>query len=302
MRINQYVCLDIGGSAIKYALVDDLGNIKQEDNCPTPTDKQAFLEKVNAIYQLLAGGKSLPLAVSLPGVVDSKTGYMLHGGALKYLHQQNVKQLLEKTCQTKVALENDGKCAALGEKWLGVLQGTETSIALVIGTGIGGGIIVNNTLLKGHHLSAGEFSSIQTQADSDAKKDSFAMICSSKMLCHNYADLIGKDKTEVDGYYFFEQLTKGEKHAIILFQNYIKVFVKQLFNLQTIIDPEIIAIGGGISKQSLLFDYLEQELNRVMAMSELPLIKPTIKQSELGNRANLLGAVANFNYLEKELV
>ncbi|WEG72460.1 ROK family protein [Vagococcus intermedius] len=300
MGVRHYVCLDIGGSAIKYALIDDLGNIKQENNCPTPTDQQMFLEKISAIYQLLAGNQPLPLAVSLPGVVNSKTGYMLHGGALKFLHQQNVKKLLEEACQTKVALENDGKCAALGEKWLGVLQGTETGIALVIGTGIGGGIIVNNTLLKGHHLSAGEFSSIQTQADSDAKKDSFAMICSSKMLCHHYADLIGKEKTEVDGYYFFEKLTEGDKYAVKLFENYIKVFVKQLFNLQTIIDPEIISIGGGISRQSLLFDYLEQEINRIMEISELPLVKPIIKQSKLGNRANLLGAVANFNYLEKK--
>ena len=87
--------------------------------------------------------------------------------------------------------------------------------------------------------------------------------------------------------------------ALTLFENYTKKLAKQLFNFQTILDPEVISIGGGISEQKILFDSIEKHLDNIVNANPFPCVRPTVKQSFLGNKANLLGALAHFKERER---
>lgn len=240
------------------------------------------------------------VAISMPGLLNSQTGYAKHGGALVYIQEMNIRDKFQEVFQeTPVEIENDGKYAALGEQKYGVLQQVENGIALVLGTGVGGGIIVHNQLLRGSHLSAGEFSFMRTNGESDEAEDYLGMQGSVPMLALTYAKMKGLEREEVTGESFFHDVLGGDNQAVELLTGYTKRLSKQLLNLQTIIDPEVISIGGGVSKQKILLDYLNQHIDEEVSKLPFPIIRPTLKQSTLGNRANLLGALSNFLELEK---
>ncbi len=296
--MTHYIGIDVGGSAIKYALLDANGTIKETSKLPTPQNLPDFIKSLSEIQTTYSNVTTAGMAISMPGLIDAATGHAIHGGALTFIQDLNVRSLIQKACKVPVQIENDGKCAALGEHWVGNLVGVENGIALVIGTGIAGGIIVNNQLVRGHHLTAGEFSYIRTNSDSDDFQHLFAMEGSSIALSNTYADLKGLNNEQMDGKQFFANVAHQETDAVALLESYSNKLVVQIMNLQTILDPEVITIGGGISRQTLLFEAIDRHIDRLIANFPLPLVRPNVKQSTLGNNANLIGALKNF--LDKE--
>ncbi|MBE9388636.1 ROK family protein [Vagococcus salmoninarum] len=292
--MTTYICIDIGGSAVKHALINTAGVISTTGEVPTPTSLETFIATIKDIQAIYQDTQTKGIAISMPGLVDSDTGHVIHGGALTFIQNLNIRDLLQEACHVPVEIENDGKSAALGEHWLGNLQGVENGIALVIGTGIGGGIIVHNKLLRGHHLGAGEFSYMRTNSESNDFNYLFAVQGSSQILSNTYAEIKGLKEQDMNGKLFFEDVNNDLPDATSLLNSYTEKLAKQLMNLQTILDPEIITIGGGISSQERLFTSLNKHIDEIVSSFPLPLIKPTVKQSSLGNKANLLGALANF--------
>lgn len=292
--MTQYIGIDIGGSAIKHALIDSQGNIKQSANLPTPENLIDFTACLKDIQSRYNNEKTSGMAISMPGLIDSATGHAIHGGALTFIQDLNVRALIKEVCGVPVQIENDGKCAALGEHWLGNLVGVENGIALVIGTGIAGGIIVNNQLVRGHHLTAGEFSYMRTNSDYNDFQHLFAMEGSSVILSNTYARIKGMNEDQMDGKRFFADVAAQNSDAVSLLNTYSKKLATQLMNLQTILDPEVITIGGGISKQTALFEHIDRHIDAIIAEFPLPLMRPNVKQSSLGNHANLIGALSNF--------
>ncbi|MBP2100579.1 ROK family protein [Enterococcus rivorum] len=297
--MNKYIGIDIGGSAIKHALISENGQISNFQTCDTPATLDSFFETIKKIQDSYSSNQIEGIAISMPGLIDSKSGFAFHGGALTYIREMNIREQLQSLCNVPLQIENDGKCAALGEHWVGQLQNVSNGIVLVLGTGIGGGIIINNQLVRGHNLSAGEFSFIQTNIESDRFEYAFAMQSGVKSLSDSYASLKKMSHSKMNGKLFFKDLENGDPDALILFENYTKKMAKQLFNLQTILDPEVISIGGGISQQKILFHSIEKHLDDIINASPFPCVRPTIKQSFLGNKANLLGALAHFKERER---
>lgn len=297
--MDKYICIDIGGSAIKHALISESGELSNLQACETPTNIDDFFEIIKKIQDSYSSTLTKGIAISMPGLIDSKSGFAVHGGALIYIRGINIREQLQNLCNVPLQIENDGKCAALGEHWVGQLQNVENGIVLVLGTGIGGGIIINNQLVRGHHLSAGEFSFIQTNIESDRFEYAFAVQSGVKSLSDSYATIKNLPHSKMNGKLFFKDLENNDPDALPLFESYTKKLAKQLFNFQTILDPEVISIGGGISQQKILFQYIEKHLDDIINASPYPCIRPTVKQSFLGNKANLLGALAHFK--EREL-
>lgn len=294
IHLTNYIGIDIGGTAVKYALLDEKGTITQDGKAASPKN---FEELFTCIKTIQSKFNTLPIAgiaLSMPGLINSETGHAVHGGALTFIRDCNIRDLLTEACQTVVRVENDGKCAALGEHWQGRLMGHINGVALVLGTGIGGGIIVNNQLLKGAHLSAGEFSFIQTSKDFGNLHDIFAYRNSVALLVKEYAKEKSIPLEEMDGKIFFNAVKDEEPLAVKFLDDYCQSLTQQILNLQTILDPEVITIGGGISKQVRLFELIEHNLDRYMETVPYPIIRPTVCQSTLGNQANLLGALKNY--------
>lgn len=162
---NEGHGFDVGGTEIKYSVMDEQMNRFDAGSVPTPQDTQEhFLDTIYALYaphkDEVAG-----IAMALPGFVDANTGYVSNGGALLYNTGTQVGQLVRERCGCRVTLENDGKAAAIAELRAGALQGCCNAAVFIIGTGVGGGIIANGQLVRGVHFTAGEYSFVNTNAD-----------------------------------------------------------------------------------------------------------------------------------------
>ena len=150
----KIMVFDVGGTEIKYSVMDEQLHRTNSGAVPTPQDTQAqFLDTVCRLY---APHKDevTGIAMALPGFVDNRTGYVSNGGALLYNTATPVGQLLTEKCSCPVILENDGKAAAMAELANGALKGCCNAAVFIIGTGVGGGIIANGQLVRGVHFTA----------------------------------------------------------------------------------------------------------------------------------------------------
>ena len=147
--MKKYLVIDAGGTAVKYALMNESAKILERGKFPTPGyvdhTLEDFLQRLDVVvekYQKQIEG----IAVSMPGMLDSRKGYCVTGGMLAYFSEVPVVQLLEQRYKLPVTIENDGKCAALAEKWKGSLKDCRNGAVVVLGTGVGGGIIIDHKL------------------------------------------------------------------------------------------------------------------------------------------------------------
>lgn len=292
--MKNYICIDIGGTRLKYARILDDGEIKDLKNISTPKSLENLLDCIKNIHEELSNYPIAGVAVSMPGLIDFERGFVFHGGALDCIKNINLQTILEDMLSLPVSIQNDGKCAALGEKWKGALQNVSNGIATVIGTGIGGGIISNNQLVTGHNYSAGEFSFVNVD-DSEGLERYWGYNNSIAVLLKKYGLALGE---EVDGIKFFKAVSAGETTATELLNIYTKNLARQLLNLQVILDPEVISIGGGVSASKILFDFIERNIEELYEKIPYPMPKVNLKRSLLGNNANLLGALKHFKEIK----
>ena len=178
----------------------------------------------------------------MPGIIDTKNGYCAMGGALRYNDDFYLRHALHELCPIKISIENDAKCAAMTEAAVGSLKDVSDGFVMIFGTGIGGGYIKNHKLHKGAHFSAGEISALITDRNGTPAMDGiFGGRCGTPRLCKMYANAKKIPENEVDGVVFFKALNAGDEIAV------------QIFNIQTVLDPQRFAIGGGISAQPVFY-------------------------------------------------
>lgn len=261
----------------------------------TPLDNiENFIEVVGKIYDKYKD-KIAGMAISMPGILDSEKGYAYTGGALEYNSGKEIVKILQKRCPTKITIENDGKCAALAEVWKGSLKDCNDAIVIVLGTAIGGGIIIDKKVHKGKNFFAGEFSSINTNVNAPEDfKSSWAYINGSQTLVRAAAKVKNVPPEELDGYKVFEYANKGDKDILEILDDFTYKLAVQIYNLQCIFDPDAFAIGGGISSQDILLKYINKNLDKYHNIFNFHFSKPKVVRCEFKNDANLVGALYNF--------
>ncbi|MFE8702257.1 ROK family protein [Cytobacillus sp. FJAT-54145] len=296
----KYLAIDIGGTFIKYALMDQNTNILERGSVKTPYEGiEALIEAIGYLYdkyeQQIVG-----MPISMPGIIDSKNGIALTGGALTYISNLNIKELLHKRCPTNISIENDGKCAALAETWKGSLKDCDDGIVIVLGTGIGGGIIKDRKVHKGKNFFAGEFSFIGTNIDAffDSKYR-WALQNGASTLNKEVAQAKNMDVNELDGVKIFEMANNGDGEVLEVLNRFTQRIATQIYNLQCIYDPEKIAIGGGISAQDLLIDLIKKNLNKIYVHFNEDIPRAEVVRCEFLNDSNLIGATYNLITSEK---
>lgn len=287
----KYLAFDIGGSFIKYAVITNENNIVERGKVPTPLDsKKEFLKEIKKIYNLFKE-RVIGIAISMPGRIDIYSGYAHSAGFLTYLEETNIVEMFHEFTTLPVAVENDGKCAALAESWFGTLKDVSTGIALVFGSGVGGGIIINERLHRGYNNISGEFSFILSNQE---KQSSFGITGSVSSLVKAVEKAEELEKGMLTGEEVFKRIHTGNKIVYNILEEYCDNITYHLYNLQHTFDPELIAIGGGISEQQIFIDCLEERIKLYKKERPYLLGEPNIIQSKFRNDANLLGALINF--------
>lgn len=296
--MNHYLGIDIGGTAIKFALMDEAANLLEKGEVPTPHDHlEHFVQTIGEIYDRYQD-KVKGIAISAPGRIDAQTGYMFTGGAIRYNYDVAMGELLAKRCKVKVTLDNDGKCAALAELWKGSLKDVKHGVVLTIGTGIGGGLIVDGKLLRGHNFAAGELSGLPTTIQPIHDKMKFwASINSTNSLTKAFAEGRGYDPKQTSGKDFFTAIDHQDEDALAILDEFATTFAYGLFSIQTVLDTQRVAIGGGISAQPSLIQAIQRKIDELFDnMQGIPQKKMEIVRCAFGNDSNLIGALYHHLY------
>lgn len=304
----KYLVFDAGGTFIKYAIMDEKANIYDKSKVPTPqgdfctlNDYIDVLEEIYIKYKDQVQG----IAISAPGVIDSTTGYCYSGGYLTYVSQKNPVELLEERCHVPVTIENDGKCAALAEVWKGSMQDVKNGAVIILGTGVGGGLILDGQVYKGKNFAAGEFSYVLTDRNHEKEENSYwGMVSGSNALSECVCAETGIPANTLDGIKIFEMAMNGNKGVLKGIHIFAKQLATQIYNLQAILDLERIAIGGGISQQPLLIEEIRENLNTLHKENPLRRISdfipfPIVTNCTFFNDSNLIGALYHHIRLTK---
>lgn len=286
----MYLALDIGGTFVKYAYMDKDGNMLQQGKYPTITDDlEAFCLEIEKVLPNDCQG----IAISSPGVIDSDTGLIRVVTLLPCLNGVNVKELLQERFHVPVSVENDAKCAALAEIWKGSLKGKATALMMVLGSGIGGAIIIDGKLYKGQRSKAGELGSFICDFDpKEATGVSFGRKNSAVWLNRDIAQAL-KLNTE-DGEEIFKYINAKEPTAWQIFEAYCNNIAMTLFNVDYVLDLDCIAIGGGISAQPILLETIQKAFMDLRNRYKEDDHDPEIVVCAFKNDANLIGAMAHF--------
>lgn len=306
--MKNYLVLDVGGTFTKYALMDENAVILEKDKVETPSyekygkeDFYQVLDQVVEKYRSLISG----IAISMPGMLDSRKGYCVTAGYLPYLCATPVAEELSQRFAIPVTIENDGKCAALAEYWKGSLSGCTNGAVVVIGTGIAGGIILNGQLYRGNRFTAGEYSYVCVQQDRPMEMDSYWGLSNGALgLARAVAAHTGEPEENYDGIRIFREANEGNPDVQKGLKEFTDHLALQIYNLNILLDLDMIAVGGGISQQPLLFEYLDASLEEILENNPLRTIspyvpKPRITNCKFYNDANLMGALYHFMNMEE---
>ncbi len=288
MKTDNYLCIDIGGTNIKYAILNNAGNIIQNDKVKSIHDKKKFLNQIDRIIDQYKGVKGI--AFCAPGKVYDNTIYF--GGSLPFLDGINFSERY-KDLKTPISIINDGKASVLAENWLGSLKDLDNCAAITLGTGLGGGIIVNGRLLSGVHAQAGEVSFMKLTDQEDVDKIAGLQYSAVQMIKE-----INKNTSNdsEDGLGAFKLINEKNSDALKIFDKFCYGVATVILNIQTVVDLEKYAIGGGISAQPILIDGINKAYQRLIEKNSIiskMLTKPEIVSAKFKNNANLFGALYN---------
>lgn len=293
--MKTYLAIDLGGTAIKFGVMDEnlafLSKGKIPSRCET---KEQFFADIEAIYKEYGEG-TCGIAISMPGVIDRYKGFAHTGGAYRWCIKTPVASELAERLGVNVTICNDAKSAAMAEIGFGNLKGVRNGIAIILGTGIGGAVVVNGRLVDGSHYSSGEFSFIRGIYNArETNTDVFAFHNGVGGLKAAIQAASGLEN--VDGLQAFK-LIKEEHNEKVLqgvkdFCWYLAFYV---YNLQAILDANRIVIGGGISNEPMFIDLAKEAIEEKFKSAIFPgITMPEIMACRYQSDANLVGAVYNF--------
>lgn len=294
--MKYYLCVDVGGTSIKYGLLDEEGHIIQTQSVKAPSSLKDMYEVFISAYHQYMDFNLQGIALSMPGAVDSELGVIGGSSAYDYIHGPNIKKDLEAKFKIPVEIENDANCAALAEVWKGAASDVNDCCFIVSGTGIGGAIVKNKKIHKGIHLHGGEFGYMIAKLDSKGRplktwSDASTVNTLKEIAKEKSVELDLLNAKDIFDHYHDDKIY--EKHI----DEYYWSMANGIYNLQYAYDPEKIIIGGGISTRNDLIDEINQRLNVIFETFTYAHIKPVICTCQYRNDANLLGAL--YHYLTK---
>lgn len=287
--------VDLGGTHLRVALVDDTGEILQHLKQETPkgSSPDGILDALASAAEKWSDDERAIVAASImvPGAVDNEKAVVVQAPNLPSLINFELKAELQKRLGWPVFLENDANAAAVGEMWLGAARGCRDVVSVTLGTGVGGGVILNGKLWRGSHGSAGEighttvdpFSRLKCKCGNTGCLELFA----SATAIVRMARELGMEKCTAEQVY--DAGRSGNELALSVFKRFGMYLGIGLANLINLIDPQIIVLTGGAVNGWDLFAaemYRQVEERAFRATAQ----QVRIVRAECGDNAGLLGA------------
>lgn len=303
------VGIDIGGMSIKAGVIDRDGNILKKGKVVTDVagGEDKIISDIGGLVLSLADPKDrdfVGIGIGCPGAINSSTGTVDRAYNLNWTDVPLAEKLARKI-NKPIKVSNDANCAALGETMFGVGRMYSDTIFITLGTGVGGGIILDNKLYEGNESKGGELGHMVLVVDGEpctcGRRGCMEAYCSASALIRETkcAMLANKDSemwqfspslADVDGKTAFECSKKGDRAACEVVDYFVKYLGEGMLNFANIFRPQAIILGGGVCAQG---DYLIDKLkdyckDRDYGFEGMP--RFDILVAQLGNDAGMIGA------------
>ena len=311
-----YIGIDLGGTNIAVGIVDESFKIVKKGSTPTLVNRDPELiiaDMGKLCLELLAetgiGLEEVVCAgIAAPGSVNPRTGIIEYANNLPFLRFPIADTLRKYLPVRKVYLENDANAAALGEAVGGAAKGKRLSVMITLGTGVGGGVIIDGKIYSGFNYAGAELGHTVIEYNgrqcSCGRKGCFEAYASATALvsmtkeklaaCKDTLmwEMCGNDINKADARIAFAAMKKGDRAGKEVVDMYISYLACGITNMINIFQPEVLLIGGGVCNEK---DYLLKPLTEIVTADQYTraqAVKTEIKIAALGNDAGIVGAAA----------
>ncbi len=298
---NLAISADVGGTNLRLALVNEDGQILHREEVPTPdvaAGVPALLDTVRCLYfkcEQEATGDIVGFALALPAVLDVGSGIIVESPNLPFLNGLEIVSELSKDISVPVVLENDATAAAIGEAWLGSSAGSASSVCLTLGTGVGGGLIIDSKPLRGIDGTAGELGHVCLEPNGHpcgcGGRGCLEQYASATAIVRMASERGRGSAKELSAHEIYDLGCSGDEVAIEVFDSvgiYLGLAISGFINM---LNPEVVVIGGGASGAWDLFAPRMLETISRQAFNR-PAKRAKIVRALLGDDAGLLGAAS----------
>ncbi len=308
-----YVGVDLGGTKIAVGIVSVYGKLLYKHSLRTEADKgveTVIGNIINGINTALENygvniNNVAAIGIGSPGVIDSETGTVIAAFNFKGMVNVHLADEINKHFGKSVYISNDANCAALGEVTSGAAKGYSNAIMITLGTGVGGGLIINGNLYEGGGSKGAELGHIVVNHKGNqctcGRKGCWetyasvtALIKNTKEAADNNPDSIlaavANESEAINGKTVFTALEKGCPVAKEVFDDYVYYVAEGIIDLINIFRPEIVLIGGGVSHEgekliAPIRNHVEKNCYGVGLIDI-----PKVERATLGNDAGIIGA------------
>ena len=284
--------IDLGGTKIEGILLDPAGNELARKRVPTERERgyRHILGSIKLVHDELVGaaaGEATTFGIGTPGAHNPVTGLLKNSNTV-CMNGQPVKADLEKLLGRKIEIQNDANCFAMAEALLGAGRGKKLVFGVIMGTGCGGGIVHHGEVLTGLHGFAGEWGHHSLDLNGPkcfcGQRGCAELFISGGGMQVRYEERYGVKKTfrEIEQDYH-----AGQPQAVEFMRTFFKHFGHAVANLIAFLDPDIIVLGGGVSKFDAVYTEGVAEVERHLFSGKLE--TPIVKH-QIGDSAGVIGA------------
>lgn len=303
---------DLGGTNMGASIVSLDGKILYSNECPTLASESSenVIGRIkNLITNCFEKAKTenleiLSIGIGCPGIIDTDNGIVKYSPNITNWSNVEISKILNQEFHVPVYVDNDVRVAALGEYFFGAGRGYKNILCITIGTGIGGGIILDGKIMRGSSQSMGEIGHITLKKDGplcgcgnygclEALASSIAIIREAKVVIENNGSEIMKNLLantgELNAKLVTDAYHQGDKEAIRIINEVAEWVGIGLSSVINLINPEVIIIGGGVSLAGdILFNPIKKEIEKRALKIPRELVK--IVPAQLGNDAGMIGS------------
>lgn len=307
----NYIGVDLGGTNIVVGLVDEDGKILKSISRPTVKERgvEPIFDDIFSMCNEIVNEFKLDktslkgIGIGIPGTIDDKNGVIVYSNNIK-IDNFNVREYAKGKIDYEIKMANDADCAALGEVVAGSAKGCSDAIVVTLGTGVGGGIIINGQIFPGFYPGGAEVGhqiievngrqcSCGNKGCFEAYSSASALILAAKKKAEENKDsllykLVEGDMEKMNAKIPFDADQAGDKAGHEVIEEYLDYLSIGILNLINVFKPEAILLGGGVCKQGEnLTIPLKERLSKLVYAGDL---RTEIKIASLGNDAGLIGA------------
>ena len=291
----MYIGVDLGGTKTECILLNDSGKEIDRLRKKTPKNYNGTIDNICELINFLENKhtNNCKIGVGTPGAISKET-HCIKGGNSTWLNGRPLKKDLELRLNRKIFFENDANCFALSEAFDGAGSNEDVVFGVILGTGVGGGLVINKKLISGYNNITGEWGHNQMPQGSNDKWQRHSCYCGKKGCIETYLSGPGFSKHFFDQYNIMLEAEEiqinannGDEKSLEFIFQYLDYLARGLSQVINIVDPGVIVLGGGVSNMKQIYENINSKLKKYVFSDT---VNTRVLKNKFGDSSGVRGA------------